>query len=105
MNIRAHTTLPIPVTAELQKVGLALRRARVARGESQAALADRMGISERTLREAEKGDPGVAVGTLFGLLWAVGLSGTGTELIRRIDDNTAPVTHIRARRGKALDDF
>ncbi|EIT67955.1 MULTISPECIES: helix-turn-helix transcriptional regulator [Hydrocarboniphaga] len=105
MKTKAHTTLPTPVTDELQRVGLALRRARVARGESQAALADRLGVSERTLREAEKGDPGVAVGTLFGLLWAVGLSGTGAELIRRVDGNTAPVTNLRARRGKALDDF
>ena len=105
MKTKAHTILPTPVTDELQRVGLALRRARVARGESQAALADRLGVSERTLREAEKGDPGVAVGTLFGLLWAVGLSGTGAELIRRVDGNTAPVTNLRARRGKALDDF
>lgn len=104
MKAVKHQTLPVPVSDDLRKIGAALRRARVARGESQAALAHRMGVAERTLRDAEKGDPGVSAGTLLGLLWAVGQSGFGTELIRRLDSSTEPPMNIRARR-RSVDDF
>lgn len=104
MNATKHQILPAPVTDDLRKIGLALRRARVARGESQAALAQRMGVAERTLRDAEKGNPGVASGTLLGLLWAVGQSGIGAELGRRIDGTMDPPMNIRARR-RSVDDF
>ncbi|MDP9139162.1 MAG: helix-turn-helix domain-containing protein [Pseudomonadota bacterium] len=62
-----------PVTHELKQLGIALRRARLARNESQAVLAKRLGLAERTVRAVEAGDPGVAAGTLVGLLWAVGI--------------------------------
>jgi len=104
MDTRKQGTLPAPVTDDLRKIGAALRRARVARGESQAALAHRMGVAERTLRDAEKGDPGVSSGTLLGLLWAVGLSGLGDELGRTLDRSIERPLNIRARR-KAVDDF
>ncbi len=104
MKTTKHVTLPAPVADDLRRIGATLRRARVARGESQAGLAHRMGVSERTLREAEKGDPGVSAGTLFGLLWAVGQGGLGAELGRRLDSALDRPTNIRARR-KPVDDF
>ncbi|NKF24764.1 helix-turn-helix domain-containing protein [Solimonas marina] len=97
--------MPVPVADDLRAVGLALRRARVARGESQASLARRMGISERTLRDAEKGAAGVSAGILLGLLWAVGQGGIGAELNRRLDTTTERPSNIRARHRTAADDF
>lgn len=104
MKAKAHQLLPAPVADDLRMIGAALRRARVARGESQAALARRVGIAERTLRDAEKGDPGVSAGTLLGLLWAVGQSGWGAELNRRLDSTAALPVNIRAR-SRPVDDF
>lgn len=103
MSAKQHT-LPTPVVHDLREIGGALRRARVARGESQAALAHRLGVAERTLRSAEQGEPGVSAGTLLALLWSVGLSGFGDELQRRVDTTVDRPMNIRARR-RAVDDF
>lgn len=101
---RLLNTLPAPVLNELTQLGAAVRRSRVARNESQSALAQRLGIAERTLRAVEKGDATVSVGVFISALWAVGLgqlSGPVTEQAARV---AASGAKKRARR-KALDDF
>lgn len=97
-------TLPAPVTAELLELGIALRRARVARNESQCALANRLGIAERTLRDAEKGDPTVSSGVYFTLLWAVGLGPLSGSISEQAARAAASGANTRARR-KVQDDF
>jgi DNA-binding XRE family transcriptional regulator len=73
LSPRPIKTLPAPVLNELTQLGSAVRRSRVARNESQNALAQRLGIAERTLRAVEKGDATVSVGVFISALWAVGL--------------------------------
>jgi DNA-binding XRE family transcriptional regulator len=101
---RLLETLPAPVTAELRQLGIALRRTRVARNESQRALAARLEIAERTLRNAEKGDPTVSSGALITLLWAVGLGPLSHSLSEQAARAAASGANTRARR-KAQDDF
>lgn len=101
---RLLQTLPLPVTSELIQLGIALRRARVARNESQRALATRLGIAERTLRDAEKGDPTISSGVLITLLWAVGLGPLSTPLSDQAARAAASSANTRARR-KVQDNF
>ena len=46
----------------LRRLGLRLRSARLARNESQARFAARLGISVPTLRRMEQGDPAAQIG-------------------------------------------
>lgn len=101
---RLLNTLPAPAADELVQLGAALRRARVARNESQAALAARMGIAERTLRAVEQGDPGVSAGVLITLLWALGLGPLSAPVSEQAARAAAAGANRRARR-KAMDDF
>lgn len=69
---------PIPVQNALKKLGADLRAARKRRPIQVATMAERMGVSEPTLRKIEKGDPTVQVGhvaqALFVLQMIEGLS-------------------------------
>jgi transcriptional regulator with XRE-family HTH domain len=103
-STRLLHTLPAPPAAELIQLGSALRRARVARNESQRALADRLGIAERTLRAVEQGDPKVSAGVLLTLLWAVGLGPLSAPISEQAARAAASGAKTRARR-KVKDDF
>jgi transcriptional regulator with XRE-family HTH domain len=56
----------------LTDLGQNLRQARLSRRFSIAELATRADVSERTLIRLEKGDPGVGIGNLAGILAALG---------------------------------
>jgi len=101
---RLLNTLPAPVLNELTQLGAAVRRSRVARNESQSALAQRLGIAERTLRAVEKGDATVSVGIFISALWAVGLGQLSVPITEQAARAAAGGAKKRARR-KALDDF
>lgn len=103
-SARLVDTLPAPAADELVQLGVALRRARVARNESQRALAQRMGIAERTLRAVEQGDPRVSAGVLISLLWSVGLGPLSASVSEQAALAAASGANLRPRR-KAQDDF
>jgi transcriptional regulator with XRE-family HTH domain len=103
---RLLNTLPAPVSSELTQLGAAVRRSRVARNESQSALAQRLGIAERTLRAVEKGDATVSVGVFMSALWAVGLGQLSVPVTEQAARAAASGARKRARRkALALDDF
>lgn len=52
----------------MMRLGEALKRARVRRRLTQAQLGERAGISSRTLRRLEGGDPGFALGSFLEVL-------------------------------------
>lgn len=58
---------------ETVDVGLAIRAARRKNGLSQAQLAELAEISERTLRDIEKGRPGVGFAAVIAVARALGL--------------------------------
>jgi transcriptional regulator with XRE-family HTH domain len=57
--------------AALRDLGLRLRNARLERNDSMAIFAERLGVSERTVRAMEKGLPTVHVGVWFNALWVL----------------------------------
>jgi transcriptional regulator with XRE-family HTH domain len=55
----------------LASLGRRLQRARLARNESMAVFAQRIGVSERTVRAMERGQPSVQIGTWLEALWVL----------------------------------
>ena len=76
----------------LDQVGGNLKLARLRRAYSAETVAQRAGISRKTLYRAEQGDPAVALGIYARVLQALGLEqalaglGADDELGRRLQD-------------------
>lgn len=77
----------VPAAALL---GSHIRSARLARGDSQATLAQRAGISEVTLRRIERGESGAAIGHVLAVLEAMGLVRQLVESVSPAQDALAP---------------
>lgn len=98
-----HRLLPA-VHRLLAELGTQLRLARLRRRLSQQQVCDRAGISRPTLREIERGAPGVSLGTLAAVLQVLGLEkdiallAGDDELGRRLQDAELEVPAKRARR-------
>ncbi len=69
-----HNSIPIPAARALRQLGADLRDARRRRRIPTKVMAERAGISRTTLSKAEKGEPGVSVGTLATLMFILGLT-------------------------------
>ncbi len=65
--------LPIPVRRALRKVGDDIHDARRRRRIPAAVMAERASICRATLVKAEKGDPGVSLGTYATILFSLGM--------------------------------
>jgi transcriptional regulator with XRE-family HTH domain len=65
--------IPVPVARALRKLGHDIRDARRRRRIPVAILADRASVSRTTLSKAEKGDPGVSLGTYATVLFSLGM--------------------------------
>lgn len=66
----------------LARVGQSLRELRKQRGLSQLELADRAGTTRKTVINAEKGSPGLSLGSFVALVEAMGAELT-TVPVRR----------------------
>lgn len=64
-------TYPIPVQRSLKTLGSDIRAARKRRLIKIATMAERMGVSEPTLRKIENGDPSVQLGHLAQALFVL----------------------------------
>ncbi len=58
----------------IKNLGAAARAARVAAGQSQSAAGERLGVHVQTIARIEAGEPGVAIGHVFGLLALYGIT-------------------------------
>jgi hypothetical protein len=67
--------VPVPVARALRKLGHDIRDARRRRRIPVTILAERVSVSRTTLNKAEKGDPGVSLGTYATVLFALGMVG------------------------------
>ncbi|MEI8030593.1 MAG: helix-turn-helix transcriptional regulator [Comamonadaceae bacterium] len=65
--------LPFEVSEVVKQLGENIRLARVRRRMRQDELAEKCRISRKTLYAIENGFPGIAIGTIFSVLWALGL--------------------------------
>jgi transcriptional regulator with XRE-family HTH domain len=88
----------------LKRLGDDVRSARLRRGFTVADLAVRAGTSPSSLGRLEKGEAGVAIGTLADILVALGLGERLADLIDiRIDDvGLALAKGQMPRRGKSF---
>lgn len=71
----------------LERLGLDIRRARLRRGMAVSDLAARAGASPSTLARLERGEAGVAVGTLVDVLVVLGLADKLGDLFDIRNDN------------------
>jgi transcriptional regulator with XRE-family HTH domain len=88
----------------LERLGHDLRAARLSRRVAVADLAVRAGTSPSSVARLEKGDPGVAVGTLADVLVALGLIEKLADLvdIRKDDLGLALTSERLPRRGRSF---
>lgn len=79
---------PLGVQTQLRVYAENLRAARMRRGISVARLAEKAGISPRTLHRIEAGEPGVAFAAVINVLWAM-------DLLPRIADPNSDEEALR----------
>ena len=91
-------------TFALKRLGHDVRGARLRRGIAVADLAARAGTSPSSVARLEKGDPGVAIGTLADVLVVLGLVDRLADLIdiRKDDLGLALVNERLPRRGRSF---
>lgn len=65
----------------LTALGQRLRRARLERNDSMAVFAQRIGVSEQTVRAMERGSPTVQIGTWLEALWVLDELGRLSHLL------------------------
>ena len=102
-----------PETIDAVRVlGLEIANARRARRWTEAALAERAGISAVTLRNVERGVPTVGIGTVFELATILGIELFGADrqdlrrLVERGRDRLALLpSRVREPTGPVSDDF
>ena len=71
---------PLEVASAVKRLGENIRLARIRRRMSQEELAQACNITRKTLYALEKGAPGTTIGTVFAVLWKLGLLNTATAL-------------------------
>lgn len=88
----------------LDRLGQDIRGARLRRRITVADLAARAGTSPSTVARLEKGDPGVAIGTLADVLVVLGLVQRLADLIdiRKDDLGLALIAERLPRRGRSF---
>lgn len=88
----------------LERLGQDVRNARLRRGVAVADLAVRAGTSPSSIARLERGDPGVAIGTLADVLVVLGLLERLADLIdvRKDDLGLALTTERGPRRGRSF---
>jgi transcriptional regulator with XRE-family HTH domain len=108
---RTRSYAPNTVAAT-QLLGVEIAQARRARRWTVTELAERAGISVITLRNAERGVPTVAIGTMFELATLVGIALFGVDasqlpaLLERGRDRLAVLpARVREPAGPVHDDF
>src|SRR3984893_11053016 len=82
MNKKALlSTLPLPVTRALRKLGHDIKDARRRRRIPMAIAAQRASISKPTLIKVERGDPGVSIGSYATVLFVMGMADRLSDLV------------------------
>ncbi|WP_294281553.1 helix-turn-helix transcriptional regulator [uncultured Sphingomonas sp.] len=92
------------VKPALERLGQDIRNARLRRSIAVADLAVRAGTSPSSIARIERGDPGVAIGTLAGALLVLGLLDRLSDLVdvRKDDLGLALATEHGPRRGRSF---
>lgn len=95
MEVRRITnTLPDALVAKLTRMGEDISAARRARRISQAEMAEKIGVSRKTISSLEQGDPKVGFGTYLQAAWVMGLE---DRLLGAFSPEKDPVAQRQAR--------
>lgn len=95
MEVRRNThTMPDSLTLKLQRMGEDISAARRARRISQAEMAEKVGVSRKTISAIEQGDPKVGFGTVIEVAWVMGLD---AQLLGAFAPEHDPVAQRHAR--------
>ncbi|MGU7784266.1 helix-turn-helix transcriptional regulator [Burkholderia sp. PU8-34] len=84
---RPGESLPTPVTRALKKLGTDLALARRRRHLTQESMAERLRISEATVRRMERGDTGISIGTIAQAFFVLGELDKITRLLDTASDD------------------
>ena len=76
----------IRITLSLKKFGRDVKSARLRRRLSMAIVAERAGISVKTLYNLESGDPGVSIGNVAAILHAMGMGVPFSDMLDQKND-------------------
>ncbi|MDZ4259799.1 MAG: helix-turn-helix domain-containing protein [Gemmatimonadales bacterium] len=108
---RKHLKPPLPSAAVsiIRRLGRSIRVARLRRRWTQALLAEKVGVSTPTIQNLERGKPGVSLGVLVTVLWALGLEDALAPLMDPAEDQTGAALGLaqlghRVRRTQKIDD-
>jgi len=71
--MKHNEPIPFAVAEQIRELGHRVRLARLRRRLDQAELAKTCHIARTTLQRLERGSPAVAVGSLYTVLWTLGL--------------------------------
>ena len=80
IKMASSAIAPLDVTTAVQRLGENVRLGRLRRRMSQEELAQACGITRKTLYALEKGNASTTLGTVFTVLWKLGLIGTAAAL-------------------------
>lgn len=85
------------INEALKGLGRRLRRARLERNDSMTVFAQRIGVSEQTVRAMERGLPTVKIGTWLEALWVL----NGLEPLDRLLEKRESLLDIARREERA----
>jgi transcriptional regulator with XRE-family HTH domain len=86
------------VSEAVKKLGENIRVARIRRRMRQEELAEKCRISRKTLYAIEKGFPGIGIGNIFAVLWALGLLDSATSLASPDQDEHGKIMEASQQR-------
>ncbi|MGN6230479.1 MAG: helix-turn-helix domain-containing protein [Trinickia sp.] len=81
-----ESAFPAPVSRALRKLGADIALARRRRHLTQASMAERLRISEATVRRMEHGDTGISIGTIVQAFFVLGELQKITHLLDTASD-------------------
>lgn len=84
---RPGESLSTPVTRALKKLGADMALARRRRHLTQESMAERLRVSEATVRRMERGDTGISIGTIAQAFFVLGELDKITRLLDTATDD------------------
>ena len=107
MNATIRSNASNGTEGTMQTIAERVTKQRVARGLSQRALAEKLGISRTTLSSIERGDDGVTMGTLLKVMDFLDMTLESKKVVRLPADGIFPkggptLMQIRAMREQGM---
>ena len=96
--MRTPEPIPFEVADTLKQLGEHIRIARMRRQMRQDELADKCRISRKSLYNIESGSPGIAIGHLFSVLWALNLLDEAKSLANPDNDEHGKILEAAQRK-------